>query len=208
MNFSVVRGADSEWGKTFAMALAAHQRHLILVGAEESALKAAAGEIIRLYRVIVHYFVADDSDTASIISVCEKINDHFEVDILVNYAETGLHQRLVDYDIYSLDRRLKTNHASGTLYLHQLLPNLLLHAHARVVDLWCSSYPVSGWEQVLLTFNMRFAEYLNAELYDSGLHISSFSLPVPAGPETAGRAKAILGSVLPGYRESRVSAGE
>nr|WP_295931814.1 SDR family NAD(P)-dependent oxidoreductase [uncultured Dyadobacter sp.] len=208
MNFSVVRGADSEWGKTFAMALAAHQRHLILIGEDENALKAVTREVIRHYRIIVHYFVADDSDTASIISVCEKINDHFEVDMLVNYAETGLHQRFSDYDVHSLDRRLKTNHASGTLYLHQLLPNLLLHAHARVIDLRCSPYPVSGWEQALLTYNMRFAEYLNAELHDAGLHISSFSLPVPAGTETAGRAKAILGSVLPGYRESRVSAKE
>ncbi|MCF0071257.1 SDR family NAD(P)-dependent oxidoreductase [Dyadobacter sp. CY261] len=207
MNFSVIRGADKPWGRVFARILATNKRHLILIGAREAALETLTREIVQKHRILVHYLVADDADTGSIISVCEKINDRFEVDLLVNHVETGFPLPLEDYDIRSLDRKLKTNHASGILYLHQLLPNLLLHAHARVIDLWCYSHPVPGWEQALLAFNMRFAEHFNEELSESGLQISSFGLPVFAGAESVGRAGEILENVLPELGESRVTVG-
>ncbi|SEI39141.1 short chain dehydrogenase [Dyadobacter sp. SG02] len=196
MNFSVIRGADTPWGKTIAKTLAADGRHLILIGANEAALDTFVREIVRKHRVLVHYLVADDADTGSIIAACEKINDRFEVDLLVNYAETGLHQRLEDYDIRALDRKLKTSHASGVLYLHQLLPNLLLHAHARVIDLWHCPHPLPAWEQALLTFHMRFAEHLNAELTDAGLTIDSFALPAFTSQEAAEKVSEILDIAL------------
>lgn len=206
MNFSVVRGADTLWGNAFAKALAAGNRHLILIGAKEAELEALVREIVQKHRVLVHYLIADDADTGSIVAACEKINDRFEVDLLINYAETGLHQRLEDYDIRALDRKLKTNHASGTLYLHQLLPNLLLHAHARVIDLWHCPHPVPAWEQALLAFHMRFAEHLNAELNDSGLAIDSFALPAFSDADAAENAGTILESVMPGFGERWIMA--
>jgi len=206
MNFSVIRGADTLWGKAFAKALAAVNRHLILIGAEEAALESLVREIVQKHKVLVHYLVADDADTGSIIGACEKINDRFEVDLLVNYAETGLFRSLEDYDIGTLDRKLKTSHASGILYLHQLLPNLLLHAHARVIDLWHCTQPVPTWEQALLTFHMRFAEHINAELNDSGLVISSFALTTFSASESGKKAAAILESALQGFGESRAIA--
>ncbi|WP_342087697.1 SDR family NAD(P)-dependent oxidoreductase [Dyadobacter sp. OTU695] len=211
MNFSVIRGADTLWGKAFAKALAAVNRHLILIGTKEASLESLVREIVQKHRVLVHYLVADDADTGSIIAACEKINDRFEVDLLVNYAETGFLQTgflrsLEDYDIRTLDRKLKASHASGILYLHQLLPNLLLHAHARVIDLWHCAQPVPAWEQALLTFHMRFAEHINAELNDSGLVISSFALTAFSASESGGKAAAILESALPGVGESRAIA--
>ncbi|PSL27399.1 SDR family NAD(P)-dependent oxidoreductase [Dyadobacter jiangsuensis] len=204
MNFSVIRGADTPWGKSFAKALAADNRHLILIGAKEVLLEALVREIVQKHRGLVHYLVADDADTGSIIAACEKINDRFEVDLLVNYAETGFHQRLEDYDIRSLDRKLKTNHASGILYLHQLLPNLLLHAHAQVIDLWHCPHPVPVWEQALLTFNKRFAEHLNSELNEAGLAIHSMALPAYSAPESAQRVAVILEDIMPGITERRL----
>lgn len=197
MNFSAVRSADTPWGKAFANALASDNRHLILIGANEAALEALVREIVQKYRVLVHYLMVDEADTGSIITACEQINDRFEVELLINYAETGLYQRLDDFDIRTLDRKLKTSHASGTLYLHQLLPNLLLHAHARVIDLWHCPHPPPAWEQALLVFHMRFAEHLNSELADSGLDISSYTLPALKGEESVERAEAILeGSIV------------
>lgn len=206
MNFSVVRGADTPWGKAFANALAANNRHLILIGAKEAALESLVREIVQKHRVLVHYLVADDADTGSIITACERINDRFEADLLINYAETGFHQRLEEYDVRTLDRKLKTSHASGILYLHQLLPNLLLHAHARVMNLWHCPQPVAAWEQALLAFNIRFAEHLNSELNDPGLHISSSALPAFADGESAERAAEMLGSTVPGLGQIRAMA--
>lgn len=207
MNFSVIRQADKPWGKAFANALAANHRHLILTGSDEPALEVLVRDIVRKYPVLVHYLVTDDADTASIIAACEKINDRFEVDLLVNYAETGFPLTLENEDIRSLDRKLKTSHASHILFLHQLLPNLLLHAHARVVNLWCSPQSVSVWEQALLTYHIRFAEHLNAEMDDAGLNIASFHLPVSDGLELPAMAVTMLEEAVPGFCGSNVMAG-
>ena len=206
MNFSIVRGADTPWGKAFAKALAANNRHLLMIGAKEAALESLVREIVQKHRILVHYLVTDDADTAAIITACERINDRFEVDLLINYTETGFRQRLEEYDIRTLDRKLKTNHASGILYLHQLLPNLLLHAHARVIDLWHCPQPVAVWEQALLAFNMRFAEHLNSELNDTGLVINSFALPAFGNGELIEKAGEMLESTVPGFTQIRILA--
>lgn len=177
MNFSVIRGADTAWGRSFANALATSNRHLILTGSDKTALETLANFIVNKYLVQVHYCVTNDSDTESIISTCEYINDRFKVDLLINYAEFGFYQRLEDYDIRSLDIKLKSTHTSGMLYFHQLLPNLLLHGHAQVIHFWCSHYPIATWQQALLNYHERFAEHLSNEMLESGVKISSFSLP-------------------------------
>jgi NADP-dependent 3-hydroxy acid dehydrogenase YdfG len=176
MNFTVIRGADTIWGYTFAIQLAKQKRHLILLGKDLAALEARRDGLLEHSEVQVHCFEADDTDTRSMIAVCERINMYFEVDMLVNYAETGFDQKLVDYDIFSLEKKLKTNYAAGTLYAHQLMPNLLLHGQAYMLDLWCSQYPATAWEEALVVFNMRFSDYLNSELQDSGLRASSFAI--------------------------------
>ncbi|GGM82902.1 hypothetical protein GCM10010967_13290 [Dyadobacter beijingensis] len=205
MNFSVVRGADTVWGKSFARVLAAQKRNLILIGARGPELEILVREIIQNHRVLVHYLVVDDADTGSIIAACEKINDRFDVDLLINYAETGWTMRLDDHDIRSLDRKLKTSHASGILYLHQLLPNLLLHAHARVIDLWCHSQPMAQWEQAMVGYHMRFAEHLHAEMRNSDLQIGGFALPAAHGTTAETRALEILEGALPEVVPGRIT---
>lgn len=179
MNFSVIRKADQAWGGAFAKELARRKRHLILLGDSAAALQALAVGIRQDYPINVAYFTANETDTAGIIAVCEKINRDFEVDLLVNYAETGLEYDFDAYDIHSLDRRLKSQFATGMLYLHQLLPNLLLHGDPRVVDIWCSGSDPAEWEKALITYHMRFSEYLNAELNESGLRLASASVGKP-----------------------------
>jgi short-subunit dehydrogenase len=177
MNFSVIRSADTIWGHTFAMQLARQKRHLLLLGKDLSVLEARRAQILRHSQVQVHCFEADDTDTRSIIAVSEHINMYFEVDMLVNYAETGFERKLIDYDVFSLERKLSTNYAAGTLYAHQLLPNLLVHGQAHILDLWCSQSPATAWEEALVVFNMRFSDYLNAELQESGVRVNSFAIP-------------------------------
>lgn len=179
MNFSVVRKADTAWGSAFAKELAQRKRHLILLGSNIAKLIALAEEIMGRYGVSVVYFMADENDTAGIIKVCEKINNDFEVDLLVNYAETGLETDLDAYDIHSLDQRLKSQYATGTLYLHQLLPNLLLHGDPRVIDIWCSADDAAEWERALVTYHMRFVEYLNAGLRETGLRMLGMPVRKP-----------------------------
>ncbi|MHA4741929.1 Rossmann-fold NAD(P)-binding domain-containing protein [Dyadobacter sp. MSC1_007] len=192
MNFSVVRKADTAWGSAFAKELAQRKRHLILLGSNIAGLIAMAEEIRERHCVSVLYFMADENDTTDIIKVCEKINNDFEVDLLVNYAETGLELDLDAYDIQSLDQRLKSQYATGTLYLHQLLPNLLFHGSPRVIDIWCSADDAAKWEKALVTYHMRFAEYLNAGLRETALRLISVPVRKPQPAGNAERVEAVL----------------
>lgn len=192
MNFSVVRKADTAWGSAFAKELAQRKRHLILLGSNVAPLIVMAEEIRERYGVRVVYFIADENETAGIVKVCEKINNDFEVDLLVNYAETGLELDLDTYDIQSLDQRLKSQYATGTLYLHQLLPNLLLHGDPRVIDVWCSADDAAEWEKALVTYHMRFAEYLNTGLQETGLRMLGVPVRKPLLADNSERVEAML----------------
>jgi NADP-dependent 3-hydroxy acid dehydrogenase YdfG len=192
MNFSVVRKADTAWGSAFAKELAQRKRHLILLGSNIAGLIAMAEEIRERHCVSVLYFMADENDTTDIIKVCEKINNDFEVDLLVNYAETGLELDLDAYDIQSLDQRLKSQYATGTLYLHQLLPNLLLHGSPRVIDIWCSADDAAEWEKALVTYHMRFAEYVNNGLRETGLRMLGVPVRKPLLAGNTARVEAML----------------
>jgi short-subunit dehydrogenase len=183
MNFSVVRGADTIWGEAFAAELARQRRHLILIGENPEKLDTISLNISSKYNVNVHYICSDDSSTACILKTCEEINTHFQIDMLINYTETGFAKKFEEYAIYDLEKKLKTNHLSGILYAHQLLPNLMLHGNSCVVGLQCSASPLSRWQQALALFHIHFADHLTDELTDSGLRFKNFSVVVPTGPD-------------------------
>lgn len=176
MNFSVIRSADTLWGGAAAMELAMQKRHLILLGKELPALESLRQKIVRHAEVHVQHFKTDDAVTQDIIAVCDHINMHYEVDLLFNFAEIGFEQKLEDYDIYQLDRKLRVSHAAGTLYLHQLLPNLLLHGNALVMQFWSCAAPMQPWQEALLNYNLHYTEYLNSEWMESGLTIKNFTV--------------------------------
>ncbi|MCF0060541.1 hypothetical protein MUK70_14955 [Dyadobacter chenwenxiniae] len=179
MNFSVIRSADTLWGSAAAMELAMQKRHLILLGKELPALESLSQKIRKHADVHVQYFQTDDASTQDIIAVCDYINMHYEVDMLFNFAEIGFEQKLEDYDIHQLDIKLKVNHAAGTLYLHQLLPNLLLHGHALVMQFWCCAAPMQPWQEALVNYNLHYAEFLNSQWKETGLIIKNFTVEVP-----------------------------
>ncbi|CAG4995114.1 hypothetical protein DYBT9275_01552 [Dyadobacter sp. CECT 9275] len=140
MNFSVLRGADTPWGTAFATQLAGQHRHLILLGKHDDALQVLNGEIQRQYPVHVHHYAVDETLMSSIVTVCDHINMNFEVDLLVHYRELCDNRKLTDYRIKELDQKLKTDYLASLLFTHQLLPNLLLHADARILEYAVSTY--------------------------------------------------------------------
>ena len=140
MNYAVVRRADTNWGSAFAFELASQKRHLILLGSGKDDLRDMAVRIRLKYQVYIHYFEVDESDMADIISICDQINAHFEVDILINYAEKRSDSNFADLDIYNLGKELRASLIASPVFTHQLLPNLMLHADAGILELRHTSF--------------------------------------------------------------------
>ncbi|WP_254561687.1 hypothetical protein [Dyadobacter diqingensis] len=179
MNFSVIRNADTEFGKVIAIALAGLGRHLILLGRDLVMLESIGRNLRTHYQVKVFFFLAEDHSTQGILNVCEVINNDFEVDLFVNYTDIDFYGKFIDRSIHKLDRDLRTNYLSGPIYTHQLLPNLMLHANAYVLNLYLSyvSKP-SQWTTILKAQNINFSNYLGEDMEDSGVIVKACNIEI------------------------------
>lgn len=179
MNFSVIRNADTELGKAIAIALAALGRHLILLGRDSVMLESIGKNLRAHYQVRVFPILAEDHSTESILNVCEVINNDFQVDLFVNYTEIDFYGKFIDRAIHKLDMDLRTNYLSGPIYTHQLLPNLMLHANAHVLNLYISygSKP-SQWTTILRAQNISFSNYLGEDMEDSGVIVKACTIEI------------------------------
>ena len=173
MNYSILRGADTQWGKAAAAQLAGQKRHLILLGKEEIHLKELSRDIQSKYSVHVHHYVVDESLTSSIVTICDHINLNFEVDLLINYKEITSNRQFADYNIQELDKKLKTEFISGILFTHQLLPNLMLHANARVLEYAVTALP----EENTVSFG-SLTSYIHGQAQQPGLFTDTSILQV------------------------------
>lgn len=133
MNYAVIRGADTGWGSAFAAGLAGQKRHLILLGKEGDKLENLAENLRIQSAAKIHCLVVSEDNVSEIISTCNYINDHFEVDLLVNYTEAV--SDAMDLHVNQFVKELTVAQVAGPVFTHQLLPNLLLHADAAIIEL-------------------------------------------------------------------------
>ncbi len=177
MNYSVIRNADTYWGRAFAAELARQKRNLILLGIDCQVLKEIAASL-KSYGVGVVYFEADNS-LASIVAVCEKINAQYEVDLLVHCPQDAGDQKLVDMDIFTLQKHINSDFTGDFYFVHQLLPNLLLHADARIVEVLKPDHKDLLLPKMVIDFKSSLARYLNRELNESEPNVKCYTFIVP-----------------------------
>jgi short-subunit dehydrogenase len=208
MNFSVIRSADTYWGGVFATELAKHKRHLLLVGKNLTAIELLSQEIRKSFRVTIHCFQLDDSDTDQIIKFCEMVNANFEVDFLLNYSQVRWTGNLVQSSIFELSKALKTSYLASPVFTHQFLPNLVLHANSCVLELGCGSDRIVPFQESVRTFNTSFSNCLRSEIMDSEYDVRVCQAELPwideiffdgslAGPLIAGLAEKVLSTSFP-----------
>lgn len=174
MNFSLIRNADTDLGTAIATELAALGRNLILLGRNLDSLEKTGEQLRNIYKVKVFLFEFNETSTEEIIKICEVINDHFQIDLFVNYSEIDFHGKFTDRPVNKLIADLTTNYISGPIFTHQLLPNLMLHANAFILNLYSSytSKP-SQWTTILKAQNLNFTNYLNDDMEDTGVFVKA-----------------------------------
>jgi len=179
MNFSVIRNANTDLGNAIAITLADLGRHLILLGSDLISLEKMAENLRTSRKVKVFSISADDSSMHSILKACEIINNDFQVDLFINYSEINFYGKFSDQAVQTLDFNLKRNFLTGPIYTHQLLPNLMLHANAYVLNLYSSynSKP-SQWTTILNEQNINFSNYLGEDVEDSGVIVKACTIEI------------------------------
>jgi hypothetical protein len=177
MNFSVIRAADTQLGMAFAAELAAQRRHLLLIGHQKEALAQLGYRLADQFEIKVHYFVNDDSDTAAVIAICNHINDHYDVDCLINLSSAYDAQGFADANITTINKKLTTSVVSGPVFVHQLLPNLLRHQDSCIFIL--SHGGPDALDLAIQGFNGDFSVSFNREMHlsEKGLRVHDIRLP-------------------------------
>jgi 3-oxoacyl-[acyl-carrier protein] reductase len=172
---AVVTGASSGIGRLIALRLAREGARVGLVARRADALDALAGAI-RADGGDALVLPCDVAERAQVESAADRALAHFgPVDLLVNNAGYGRHQRFLDWDVDDIERITRVNYLGSVYWTKRLLPAMVARRQGWIVFLASvagrigvpdeSAYAASKFAMVGL------AEALTSEVEDAGVHV-------------------------------------
>jgi uncharacterized protein len=122
--FAIVTGASQGFGKALAYEIAKRKFNLILVSLPNEGLSDIAEDLKRS-GIEVLYYEVDLTIKEKLLEFTRWVNDHYNVNMLVNNAGLGSAVNMLESDLNSIDTLIRLNVTAPSLIIHQLLPNLL-----------------------------------------------------------------------------------
>ena len=145
---AVVTGASRGLGKELAIALAQRGISSIMVGTS-STVETACAEINQQYHTHSVAFIANLCQKEEVLALAEKINQGYEVFLLVNNAGMGGSKAFTDADCDYLDRIIQLNIRATSLLTHELMPNLLRQPQSHVLNIGSmAAFTATGYKTV------------------------------------------------------------
>ncbi len=174
--FAVVTGASQGLGKAFAIELGRRKIDLILVSLPCQQLEQLAGKISAEFQVEVHFFETDLSKHDNTLELAKRINERFQVFILINNAGLGGSQRFTDVSSRQIFNILQVNVVATSILTHQLLPNLMNQQHAYILNVSSmAAFSPVGYKTVYpasKSFVHSFSRGLCEELKNTNVFVS------------------------------------
>jgi len=174
--YAVITGASQGLGYAFAKELAAQKFSLVLISLPGQGLSRLALQLSGTYRVKVSYYETDLSVKENIISLCEWLNKHFNIYMLINNAGLGGTQKFTDASVQYINSIIQVNVMATSLLTHQLLPNLLRQPQAYILNVSSmAAFSPIGYKTVYpatKTFIHSFSRGLSEELKNTGVVVS------------------------------------
>lgn len=189
--YAVVTGASRGLGKELVMSLAQRGISSIMVGTS-STVETACAEINQQYQTHSVAFIANLCQKEEVLALAEKINQGYEVFMLVNNAGMGGSRSFLEADVDYLDRIIQLNDRAPALLTHELLPNLLRREHAYILNIGSmAAYTATGYKTVYpasKAFLRHFSLGLREELKGTAVSVSIASPGAMAtNPEVSAR---------------------
>lgn len=197
--YAVITGASQGLGKSFARQLATRGKNLILVSLPGQQLSAFASELANDYHTDVRFYETDLSVKENVVALCKWLNTCFEIDMLINNAGVGGTRRFTDASLQYIDAIMQVNVVATSLLTHQLLPNLLRHTEAYILNVSSmAAFSPIGFKTVYpasKTFIHSFSRGLSEELKNTGVIVSVVNPGAMATNEEVSRRIRKLGFV-------------
>lgn len=174
--FALITGASSGIGVSFARALAARGRDLILVARSKDKLDALAGEVVAKYARRVEVIAQDLSLEGAAQRLFTALTERgLEVDLLVNNAGFGAHGEFWKLSLDRQSEMIRLNVVALTELTYLLLPAMVERRRGGVINVssTASFQPVpytsvyAATKAYVTSFSMGLAE----ELADYGVKV-------------------------------------
>jgi hypothetical protein len=134
MPLTVITGASSGLGETFARKLAARGSNLLLVARRGDRLEALKGDLERSHGVSVEAFACDLSDESEVERLAARLESEARVDLLVNNAGFGTKGRFWETD-WTQQLAMHRVHVFATLRLTRaVLPSMVKRGEGGVIN--------------------------------------------------------------------------
>lgn len=146
--YAVVTGASRGLGKELVVSLAQRGISSIMVGTS-STVETVCAEINQQYHTHSMAFIANLCQKEEVLALAEKINQGFEVFMLVNNAGMGGSKAFTEADCDYLDRIIQLNVRATSLLMHELIPNLLRQPRSYVLNIGSmAAFTATGYKTV------------------------------------------------------------
>ncbi len=172
-----ITGASSGIGEAFARELAHRGYNLVLLARREERLRALAGELQRLYSVLVETLVADLSDPADVERAALRVAEIPDLDLLVNNAGFGDNGFFTEIDPQEELRMIRVHVEASVRLARAALPGMIERGFGGVINVASLAGLIAsagnhtyGATKAYLVF---FSEALNYELVGKGVRVQA-----------------------------------
>ena len=146
--YAVVTGASRGLGKELVIELARRGISSIMIGTNEN-VGLACAEINEKFHTHCAYFKANLCEKEEVLALAEKINNQYEVFMLINNAGMGGSRAFLEADADYLDRIIQLNIRATSILTHELLPNLLKRERAFILNIGSmAAFTATGYKTV------------------------------------------------------------
>lgn len=181
MKYALITGASRGLGKAFAHELAKRSYNLILVALPEENLIELKNELLS-NKIDVQIIETDMSQKQNVLQLCEHVNRHYDLEVLINNAGMGGTAKFIESDPDYINNIIQLNVMSLSLMTRQLLPNLMKRDKAYVLNVSSmAAFSPMGYKTVYPA-SKAFVHHFSRGLYQELKNTNVFVSVVNPGP--------------------------
>ncbi len=180
--FAVITGAAKGLGRAFSYELSRKGYNTILIDLPGTKVADICKDIQRKFNKKSLYYETDLTKIENIIETTNRINEKYDVSILINNAGIGGTKRFDDADIDYLNTIIQLNVMAPTIVTKQMLPNLQKQEKAYILNVssMAAFSPVAF--KTVYPASKVYVHYFSKGLYQEYKKSNVFVSVVTPGP--------------------------
>lgn len=174
--FAVITGASQGLGKSFAKEFARQRKNLILISLPDENLSGLCLNLEKEFGIKAIYYETDLSINRNVLKLAEWLNEHFEINFLINNAGVGGTKKFDEVSSNYIEKIIQINVMATSMLTHQLLPNLKRQHQSYILNVSSlAAFSPIGYKTVYpasKAFVHSFSRGLYQELKNTNVFVS------------------------------------